>query len=95
MAGTLPAPGDKSMLDLAGYLTQKEQLDFLQLTALTVDPAPAANRNLATYINQDAQLGALAIVAQAAASQGTRILSTTAYISGTKTDIDVYRLPLS
>jgi hypothetical protein len=95
MLGTVPAPGDKSMTDLAGYLTEKEQLNFARLTALAVDPAAGAARNMATYADEPTQLGALVIVAKDAASQGTKILSTTAFISGTKTDIDVYRLPLN
>jgi predicted esterase YcpF (UPF0227 family) len=95
MLGTIPAPGDLSMLDLGGYLTTKEQLNFAQLTALTVDPAAGSTRNMATYIDQPAQLGAITIVAKGASSEGTKILSTTAFISGTKTDIDLYRLPLA
>lgn len=83
------------MLDLGGYLTEKEQLNFAQLTALVVDPAAGAVRNMATYIDQPAQLGAISIVAKGAASNGTKILSTSAFISGTKTDVDIYRLPLA
>lgn len=96
MLGTVPAPGDLSTEDLSTYLTRKEQSNFAQLTALTADPAAGSNRNLATYIDQQQdQLGALLVCAKGASSQGTKILSTAAYISGTKTEIDVYRLPLS
>jgi hypothetical protein len=79
---------------LAATLTRNEQ-DFAQLTALTVDPAAGANRNLATFIAQDNQLGALAICASGAASQGTNVLSATVLISNVKTSVDVYRLPLA
>lgn len=92
MAGTYPVDGNLSMANLAATLTSKEQLEFLQLTGLAVDPAQA--RNMATFINQNNQLGKLTIVAKGATSQGTKILSTTVYISGTKTDVDIYRLPL-
>jgi hypothetical protein len=94
MAGTIPVDdGNLSMDDLAATLTSQEQLAFEQLTVLTIDPAKP--RNLATFIDQPNQVGKLAIVAKDAASQGTKILSTTAFVSGAKTDIDVYRLPLS
>jgi hypothetical protein len=93
MAGTYPVDGNLSMADLAATLTSKEQLEFLELTGLAADGTQP--RNLATFKNQNNQLGSLAIVAKGASSPGTKILSTNAYISGTKTDIDVYRLPLS
>lgn len=93
MAGTYPVDGNLSMPDLAATLTRKEQLDFQQLTGLAVDPAQP--RNQATFINQNNQLGKIAIVAKGASSQGTKILSTTVYVNGTKTDVDVYRLPAS
>jgi len=84
------------MQDLAATLTSQEQLLFFQLTGLTIDSAQA--RNLASFdnqANQNVQLGGLAVCATGAASQGTKILSTSAYIGGTVTQIDVYRLPLS
>ncbi len=81
------------MVDLAATLTAEEQSQFEQMTALAVDPAAA--RNLATFIAQPAQLGELSICASGAVSAGTKVLSTTAYISGVKTKIDVYRLPLA
>lgn len=92
MAGTVPVAGNLSMQDLAATLTSAEQLQFEQLTALTFDTAQP--RNLATFINQNNQLGMLAIVAKGAASKGTKILSVTAYIGGAKTAIDVYRLAI-
>lgn len=91
MAGTYPVDGSLTVEILASTLTSKEQLEFMQLTVLTVDSAQA--RNLATFINQNDQLGELAVVAKGAASQGTKVLSTTVYIGGTKTEVDVYRLP--
>jgi hypothetical protein len=93
MAGTIPAGGNLTMENLAASLTNEEKLGFEQLTALTADAA--ATRNLATFINQDTTLGALAVVASGAASQGTKVLSTTIYIGGTMTAVDVYRLPLT
>ena len=92
MAGTVPVAGNLSMQDLAATLTSAEQLNFEQLTGLAVDTTQA--RNLATFISQNNQLGELAIVAKAGPSRGTKILSTTAYISGTTTDVDIYRLPM-
>lgn len=92
MAGTYPVDGNLSAQDLAATLTSKEQLEFMQLTGLAIDTTQP--RNQATFISQNNQLGKLAIVAKGAASQGLKILSPTVYISGAKTDVDVYRLPL-
>ena len=91
MAGTAPVAGDLSMANLAATLTRREQLAFEQVTALTFDPTQA--RNLVTTVAQAQQLGALAVCAAGAASNGTKILSATVYISGAKTAIDLYRLP--
>jgi hypothetical protein len=93
MVGTIPLPGGWSMVELASYLTIKEQLNFAQLVDLKPDSTTA--RNMATFIDQPAQLGPLSVVGRGDAGQGTKILSTTAFISGTKTDIDLYRLPLA
>lgn len=92
MIGTLPVPANLSMTDLASLLTIKEQLTFVQLVALSADPG--RELNLATYIDQPEQLGALAIVSMGVSSPGTKILSTTVYIMNAKAAIDVYRLPL-
>lgn len=91
MAGTVPVAGDLPMDTLAATLASAEQLRFEQLTGLAVDPAKT--RNHATFIDQQNQLGSLAICASGAASAGTKLLSTTAYVSGKQTKIDVYRLP--
>lgn len=91
MAGIYPVDGNLAMEELAATLTSKEQLEFMQLTGLAIDPAQP--RNQATFINQNNQLGQLAIVAKEAASQGNKILSITVYIGGAKTEVDVYRLP--
>jgi hypothetical protein len=91
MVGTLPVSGSLTMEGLAATLTKYEQ-DFAQLTALSVDTAAGSQGNLATFINQDIQLGALAIVASGASSEGTKILSPTVYIESKQTKIDVYRL---
>jgi len=93
MAGTIPVAGNLSMDDLAATLTSEEQLGFEQLTGLHVDPN--AVRNLAAFIEQNNPLGKLAVVARGAASEGQNIMSPNVYISGAKTDIDVYRLPLA
>lgn len=93
MVGTIPVSGGFTMDALAAALIRNEQ-NFTQLTALGIDPASGATGNLATFIAQDNQLGALSICASGATSEGTKILSTTAYISGKQTKIDVYRLAL-
>lgn len=92
MAGTFPVAGNLSMSDLAATLTRKEQLDFLQLTGLASDQQATPPRNLATFVNNQSQLGSLSICASGATSTGTKILSVRAYISGRLTPIDVYRL---
>jgi len=89
MAGTVPVSGSLSMEDLAATLTKNEQLGFEQVTALSIDSAQA--RNLVTTISQAQQLGALSICAAGSVSTGTKILSTIVYISGIKTNIDLYR----
>jgi hypothetical protein len=91
MVGTTPVSGDLSMEDLAATLTSDEQLGFQEVTGLAIDPAQP--RNLVTTISQPNAPGPLAIVARDADSAGTKFLSPTVYISGAKTDVDVYRLP--
>ncbi len=91
MAGTVPVSGDFTMQKLADTLTRHEQLADERITALTIDTTQA--RNLVTSVSEPQQLGAISIVAAGAPSHGTKVLSTTAYISGTKTQIDLYRLP--
>jgi hypothetical protein len=93
LAGTFPVSGDLAMDDLAAALTSEEQLGFEQLTGLAIDSTKA--RNLATFTNSPNQLGALSICASGAAAKGTKLFSTTAYVSGKQTKIDVYRLPLT
>jgi len=93
MAGTIPVDGNLSMDNLAATMTSEEQLGFERLTALAVDTTQP--RNLATFDNEQNQLGKLAVVAKDAASPGTKILSANVYISAIKTDVDVYRLPLT
>jgi hypothetical protein len=93
MVGTIPVAGNLSMDDLAATLTRNEQ-DFTQLTVLAVDSATGATGNLATFIAQDNQLGALAVVASGATSPGTKVLSATVFVSGVSTAVDVYRLVL-
>ncbi len=91
MAGTIPVSGSLSMDDLANTLTRREQLDFEQVTALSIDTTQA--RNLVTTVNQPNQLGALSICAAGTINPGTKVLSTTAYVSGAQTSIDLYRQP--
>lgn len=92
MVGTVPQPGNLSMSDLADHLTQKEQDNLTQLTVLTYDPTTGSQKNLATFVAQPNQLGALAIVASGDGSAGALIQSTTAYILGAQKKVDVYRL---
>jgi len=94
MVGIIPVSGKLSMDDLAATLSRNEQ-DFTQLTGLEIDNKSSVQQNLATFMAQDDQLGLLSICASGAASAGTKILSTTAYVSGKQTKIDVYRLPLA
>lgn len=91
MAGTVPVRGDLTMEGLSATLTRREQDAFEEVTALTFDATQA--RNLVTTVSQNKQLGALSICATGGTSQGIKVLSTTAYISGAKTKIDLYRLP--
>ena len=91
MAGTVPVSGNLDMQGLAATLTKHEQLAFERVTALTIDSTQT--RNLVTTANEPQQLGALSICATGGTSPGTKVLSTTAYISGAKTQIDLYRLP--
>jgi hypothetical protein len=94
MVGTFAVAGNLSMSNLAATLTRNEA-DFTRLTALEVDTRPGSSQNMATFENEDDQLGQLGIVARGAASPGTKILSPTVFINNTKTDIDVYRLALA
>ncbi len=86
---TKPISGTLTMVGLAATLTKYEQLGFLQVPGLTVDPNQV--RNLATTVAQERQLGVLSICTAEAAHAGTKILTTTAYISGVTTMIDLYR----
>jgi hypothetical protein len=89
--GTIPVSADLTLETLAATLTRREQLAFEQVTVLSIDPTEV--RNLVTTVTQPQQLGALSIVAAGTTSPGTKILSSTVYISGVKTNIDLYRLP--
>ena len=95
MVGITPVSGTLTMEVLAATLTNAEQSDTEQVTALAIDPLKVGNLVTLISYDSDTQLGDLAIVARDAASPGTKILSPTVYISGTKTDVDVYRLPLA
>lgn len=89
MAGTVPVSGNLTMENLAATLTRREQLAFEQVTDLAADTAKI--RNLVTTVAQTNQLGPLAICAAGDVQDGTKILSTTAYISGVQQEIDLYR----
>jgi hypothetical protein len=92
--GQVPAPGNLSLSDLANELSFQEQVNFTQLTALTFDPTNTS-QNLATYKVRTAPITNLAIVSTGTNSPGTGITTNaTIYVSGTKTAVDVYRLPL-
>ncbi len=90
MPANVPISGTLTMDNLAASLTAHEQLVFQEVTALTADATQV--QNLVTTVSQPNQLGALAICASGANSAGTKLFSTTAYISGAKSAVDVYRL---
>lgn len=91
--GQVPAPGNFSLSELANELSFQEQVNYTQLTALVFDPTGI--QNLATYIARTVPITNLAIVPTGTSSIGTAISSnTTIYVSGSKTAVDVYRLPL-
>ncbi len=92
MAGTIPVAGNLSIEDMAATLTSHEQLAFEQVTGLMVDPTRP--RNLVTTVAQMHQLGPLDLCPSGQPSHGTRILSTTVYILGERTAVDLFRLPL-
>ena len=93
MAGTIPVDGNMTAQALGDALTRHEQTMFEQVTGLTIDTTQA--RNLVTTVSTDASLGVLSVCAAGGESPGTKVLSTTVYISGTQTEVDLYRLPLS
>jgi hypothetical protein len=78
------------MDDLAATLTNEEQLGFERLTAFAADTAQP--RNLATFVADTTQLGGLSICASGSTCGGEKMFSTTAYINGTLTKFDIYRL---
>jgi len=93
MLGQIPVAGSGSMADTANAITRNEELGFAQLTALGADPN--STNNLATFVASTVQYGAVSIVPTGASSPGTAItINTTIYVSGTKTAVDVYHLPL-
>jgi len=89
MAGTVPVSGNLSMAALGDTLTREEELGFVQVTGLAMDPTQV--RNLVTTISQSQQLGTLTVCAAGSGGTGTKILSSTVYISGVKTAIDLFR----
>ena len=89
MAGIKPVSGGLTMDGLAATLNRREQLDMEQITALAIDPTQT--RNLVTTVDQTQQLGTISIYAAGATQAGTIIISTTAYISGVETLIELYR----
>jgi hypothetical protein len=91
MTGKIPVSGDLTMEGLAATLNRNED-DFTQLTALGIDPNPNLKRNGAEFIPSSDLLGPLTICPKGETAQGTKIISTTAYVSGVQTEIDVYRL---
>jgi hypothetical protein len=93
MVGEIPVPGSNSMADTANAITRNEQLGFTQLTSLVADSK--STNNLATFIASTVQYGAVSIVPTGTSSPGTAIITnTTIYVSGVKTAVDVYHLPL-
>lgn len=94
MSDQMQIPGNLSTDGLAATITKYEQLNFAELTSLSVD-ASSAGKNLGTFADHPAKIGPLFICKSGAAGQGTKLFSTKAYVEGTLTNIDVYRLPLS
>ena len=93
MVGEIPVPGSNSMADTANAITRNEQDGFTELTTLVADPK--STNNLANFIASTVQYGAVSIVHTGTSSPGTAIITnTTIYVSGAKTAVDVYRLPL-
>ena len=90
MTGTVPVAGELSLANLSASLTYHEQLEFLRVTALVVDPAQP--RNLVTFVDEQNDLGPIAVCAKDATSPGTKLFTTNIYVEKTKTDVDVYRL---
>lgn len=95
MAGTVPISGKLTMENLAATLTTNEQDGFEQVTGLSIDTTQVRNLVTLIAVPDGAQLGPLQICGAGTKSQGTKILSALLYISGKKTKIDLYRLPLS
>jgi len=93
MLGQIPVAGSGSMADTANAITRNEQLGFAQLTDLIADPN--STNNLATFMISTVQFGAVSIVPAGTISPGTAIVTNTnIYVSGVKTAVDVYHLPL-
>lgn len=94
MPGTYTVAGDLSMNVLASTISTSEQLRQDRLVALKPDPTQA--RNLAEFVAETTvTLGLLSICAAGAVSAGSKLFSASAYVNGTVTNVDVYRLPLS
>ena len=85
--------GKLTMDALAASLTAQEQLNFQQVTGLKTD-SPSLLRNLVVTVDQQNQLGAIKIGPTGVKIAGVKLFSTTAFVSGKTTSIDVYRLPL-
>lgn len=92
MSYTKPVSGDLSMENLAASLTTYEQLVFEKVSVLKADAT--SSKNILTLEDCPDQLGALFICKAGGASGGNKLFTTTAFISGHKLDVDVYRLPL-
>ncbi len=90
MPTDVPISGTLTMDVLAASLTTNEQLNFQEVTALAADSTQV--QNLVTTKDQPNQLGALSLCATGATSPGTKLFSTTVYISSEKKAVDVYRL---
>lgn len=91
MPGTVPLSGNLTIQGLADKLNRHEQLGREQVTGLVFDPNKVGN--LLTTILQHQQLKPLILRSAGADQPGTKVLSTTVYLSGTKIDVDLYRTP--
>lgn len=93
MTGTVSIAGNLDLATLSDTITQHEQWSSVQLTGLVADNK--STDNLATFNARTTPIGGAAIVPTGTSSPGTAITTnTTIYVSGTKTAVDVYHLPL-
>jgi len=94
MSQQMQIPGNLTTDGLAATITKQEQLNFTELKALATDPK-TAGANVGTFADQPNPIGALFICNDGIVGKGTKLFSTKAYVGGTLTSIDVYRVAVS